>query len=290
MKGRDIFDLVLLGALWGGSFIFMRIASPEFGPVPLVAIRIAVAAACLVPLLRVGGRFAELRENWLHAFVLGLLNSAVPFSLLSFSVLYLSAGFAGIVNASAPLWGGLIAIIWLGYKLNISRVVGLVGGFGGVVVLIWGEVSLELEAATYALPASLLGAFSYGLAANYAKKYTAHMSPVTVAAGSLAGAAIFLLPWAIWLWPEDPISFRAWASLLFMAVVCTAWANIVYFRLIGSSGPTMAISVAYLIPVFAIIFGVVFLDESVTLQMVGGCVVILLGTALVTNVIRIGRS
>ena len=168
--------------------------------------------------------------------------------------------------------------------------VGLVGGFGGVVVLIWGEVSLELEAATYALPASLLGAFSYGLAANYAKKYTAHMSPVTVAAGSLAGAAIFLLPWAIWLWPEDPISFRAWASLLFMAVVCTAWANIVYFRLIGSSGPTMAISVAYLIPVFAIIFGVVFLDESVTLQMVGGCVVILLGTALVTNVIRIGRS
>jgi drug/metabolite transporter (DMT)-like permease len=290
MNLRDLIYLVLLGALWGGSFLFMRIAAPEFGPVPLIELRVAIAALFLVPLLAKSGGFAELRLEWKRIFILGLLNSAVPFCLLSFAVLSLSAGFAAIVNASAPLWGGLIAVVWLGNRLNMVRVLGLLVGFAGVVILVWNEVNLDMGGSIYAVPAALLAAFSYGFAANYAKKRLEHVGSVVVAAGSLIGAAIFLLPGAVWLWPDNPVSLTAWASLIFMAVASTALANVLYFRLIASSGPTTAISVAYLIPIFAVIFGVVFIDEVLTPNMLAGGVIILLGTALVTNMIRIKRN
>ena len=289
MNLRDLIYLVLLGAMWGGAFLFMRIAAPEFGPVPLIELRVAIAALILVPLLRNNGGFAEIRLEWKHIFILGLLNSAIPFCLLSFAVLSLSAGFASIVNASAPLWGGLIAIVWLGNRLNMARVLGLFVGFAGVVILVWNEVSVDVQGSSYAVPAALLAAFSYGLAANYAKKRLEHVSSVAIAAGSLIGAAIFLLPGAVWLWPDNPVSLTAWASLIVMALVSTALANVLYFRLIASSGPTIAISVAYLIPIFAMIFGVVFIDEVVTPNMIVGGAVILLGTALVTNIIRIKK-
>jgi drug/metabolite transporter (DMT)-like permease len=172
----------------------------------------------------------------------------------------------------------------------MARVLGLLVGFAGVVILVWNELNLDVGGSIYAVPAALLAAFSYGFAANYAKKRLEHVGSVAVAAGSLVGAAIFLLPGAVWLWPDTPVSQTAWAALIIMAVASTALANVLYFRLIASSGPTTAISVAYLIPIFAVIFGVAFIDEVVTPNMLAGGAIILLGTALVTNMIRIKRK
>jgi drug/metabolite transporter (DMT)-like permease len=287
ITGKDLFNLLLLGALWGGSFLFIKISVPEFGPVSLVGVRIAIGAVCLLPLICRGQRLAEFRGNWVHTSVLGILNSALPFALISFAVLYLSAGFASIINASAPLWGGLFAMIWLRDKLTLGRAAGLIIGFGGVVVLLWRGLNIDQGGSNFAIPAALLAALSYGLAANYAKKYLDKVSSYTTAAGSLIGTAILLLPGTVWFWPDGAISLKAWAAVIFMSVACTAGANLLYFRLISSSGPTVAISVAYLIPLFAMIFGVVFIDEVVTLRMIIGCGIILFGTGLVTNMIRL---
>ena len=287
MRFRDLADLILLGALWGVAFLFMRIAAPEMGPVPMVGMRLIIGALLLVPLLIHSGGLPEFKREWRHVTAVGFLNSAVPFCLLSFAVLYLSAGYASVINASATLWGGLIAVIWLGDRLNLSRGLGLLVGFSGVVILVWDNLSLDTAGESLAIPAALLAAFSYGLAANYSKKHLDGIGPVTVAAGSYTVVAVLLIPAVVWLWPDTPVSLTAWVSVTVLGVACTAWAGIIYFRLITRAGPTVAISVAYLIPAFGMLSGAIFLAEVVTLRMLVGCGIILLGTALVTNMLEI---
>ena len=288
VKLRDVADLILLAALWGASFLFMRIATPEFGTFALIELRVAIAALFLTPLLLTHGAMAELRSNWRPICAVGVLNSAIPFCLLAYSTLYLSAGFAAIVNASSPLFGGLIAWLWLRERLNHSRTAGLLIGFAGVVVLVWDKVSLQFDHAGAAIGAAILGSAFYGLAANYARKYVPRTSPRVVAAGSQIGAALLLLPPALWLWPDNPISMRAWVSVILMGTLSTGIAYILYFRLIASVGPVRAITVTFLVPVFAVIWGVLLIDESLTRDMLIGSAVILTGTALATGLIGDG--
>jgi len=291
MKFRDIVDLILLAALWGASFLFMRIATPEFGAVALIELRVAIAALFLIPLLVVHNNMAELRTNWKPIFAVGVLNSAVPFCLLAYSTLYLSAGFAAIVNASSPLFGGLIAWLWLDERLNHSRIAGLLIGFAGVVVLVWDKISLRFDSAGIAVSAAILGSAFYGIAANFARKYLRQTNPPAVAAGSQIGAALVLFPLALWLWPDNPVSMRAWIAVILMGIFSTGIAYLLYFRLIARVGPVKAITVTFLVPVFAVIWGVLLIDESLTQEMVVGSGIILTGTALATGLIgRGGRA
>ena len=286
MKSRDVLDLVMLAALWGASFLFMRVAAPELGPVPLMLVRVACAAAFLIPILVARGRWPVFRAHWRTIFFVGVFNSALPFCLLAYSTLYVTGGFAAIVNATSPLFGAIVAWLWLGDRLSRSQVAGLGIGFAGVVILVWNQIRFEFGGAGLAVPAAILASLLYGISANYTKRYLTGVAPLAVATGSQIAATLLLLPAAALWWPEQPASARAWISVVVMGIACTALAYLLYFRLIANVGPAKAISVTYLVPGFAVLWGAFFLHEGLTLNMVVGCVVILAGTALATGMVR----
>lgn len=284
MKIKDIVDLVLLAAVWGASFLFMRIGAPEFGVVPLVQLRLLIAALFLLPVLFVRVGFSELIPNWKPLTMLGFYNSAIPFLLLTYSTLYVTAGFSSVINATAPLWGAVVAWVWLSERLDAFGIVGLIVGFAGVALLSGDAQSLAEPGSMLAAAAAAGGAFFYGIGANYARRYTRHLNSLSTATGSMVYPAIILAPLCIWFWPEVQPSLRGWFAIVAMGIASTGFAYILYFRLIANVGPARAITVAYLIPAFAVIWGALLLDESITLLMTVGCLVIFLGTALVTGV------
>ena len=290
MRSRDILDLFILSALWGASFLFMRIGVPEFGPIVLVELRVVVASLFLFPILMMRANFGELTAHWKKLAIVGTVNSAIPFILLTFSTIYLTGGFAAILNATSPLWVAVIAWIWLSVRLDISRITGLVIGFAGVVFLVWDKDGFDLSGASLAIIAAILASFFYGIGANYTKKHLQGISPLAIATGSQLAAAIVLLPGAIALWPDGPISRQAWAAVITMGILSTGLAYIIYFRLIANVGPASAITVTFLVPGFAVFWGAVVLDEKLTTPMVIGCAIILIGTALATGLLSLRRA
>ncbi len=290
MRPRDTLELLALSGLWGASFMFMRIAAPEFGPLALVEIRVAIAAAVLTPILILDLGYADMTRHWKKLVLLGTINTAIPFLLFTFSTLYITAGFAGILNATAPIFTALIAWFWLSDRMNASRVAGLLVGAAGVYVLVRDEVGSSFGDSQLAIMAAVLACFFYGLSGNYAKRHMQEVRPLAVAAGTQIGAAIILLPGAVLTWPAGSVSPAAWAAAIVMGIFSTGVAYILYFRLIANVGPTNAITVTYLIPVFAMILGAIVIDEPVTLTMVVGCAIILLGTALATGMLKLPAS
>jgi drug/metabolite transporter (DMT)-like permease len=290
MKAKDIVDLVLLAAVWGASFLFMRMGAPEFGVVALVQLRMLIGAVILLPVLILRVGLNELPENWKPLTMLGFYNSAIPFLLLTYSTLYVTAGFSSVINATAPLWGALVGWVWLSERLSRTGIAGLFVGFSGVAVLAGDAESLASPGAGLAVAAAAGGSFFYGIGANYAKRYTKHLNSLSVATGSMLFPAIILAPFAIYFWPEVQPSLRAWGAIIAMGVASTGFAYILYFRLIANVGPAKAISVAYLIPAFAVLWGALFIDEKVTALMIIGCLIIFVGTALVTGVLPRKKS
>jgi drug/metabolite transporter (DMT)-like permease len=285
MKAADGLELVSLAALWGASFLFMRMGAAEFGPVALAAVRVAGAALFLLPLLYWRGQFGELRRHWRAIAVVGVLNSALPFLFFSYAALSITAGLAGIFNASAPLFGAVVAWWWLKDRPAASRVAGLAIGFAGVAGLAWDKASFQPGGSGWAVVACLAATLLYGIAANYTKKRLAGVAPLAVATGSQAAAAIALaVPAAVW-WPATLPSPGAWTAAALLAVLCTGIAYLLYFRLIANVGPSNAIAVTFLIPLFAIAWGWLFLGEGITPAMVLGGLVILAGTGLATGVL-----
>ena len=279
----DALTLLLLAGIWGASFLFMRVAAPEFGPVPLIAMRVAVAAMFLVLVLAARGGWSELYTHRRRLLVLGAVTSAVPFSLFAYAVLSLTAGFASVLNATVPLFGALIAYAWLGDTLGSMRILGLAIGFAGVLILVRDKLSFGVGGSGWAVLAGLGASVLYGVAASYTKKYLSKVNPLINATGSqIAASALLLIP-AIIFWPDRNPSLSSWASAIALGVACTGIALILFFRLIERIGPAKAITVTYLIPVFGVLWGLLFLTEPVTMNMVGGCAVILLGTGLASG-------
>ena len=287
MRARDLVDLIALGFLWGASFLFMRIAGPEFGAFALVEVRVAIAALVLLPMLIARGQVGELADNWVALGVLGIHNTALPFVLFTWATLFLSAGTASILNSTAPIFTAIIAWAWLGEKLTIGRMTGLVVGTLGVWLLVRGKVGASMSDTTLAVVAALGGSLLYGIAGNFTRRYASHIKPLAIATGSQVGAALVLLPIAVVTWPDTSISPKAWAAAITMGLFSTALAYILYFRLIANTGPTKAITVTYLIPLFAMLLGALVIDEPITGAMLVGCAVILLGTALATGLLRL---
>jgi len=289
VKTTDLAELIALAAIWGASFLFMRVAAPEFGPAALTALRVAGAALFLLPLLAWHGQTAALRTHWRAIAVVGLVNSALPFVLFSIAALAINSGLSAIFNATAPLWAAVVAWGWLGERLDRSRVAGLAIGFAGVVWLAWDKASFKPGehgvSAAVAIGACILAAVCYGIGANYTRRRLTGVPPMAVAAGSQAAATVLLVLPALWLAPPAMPGARAWGSVVLLALLCTGVAYLLYFRLIAHLGAARAITVTYLIPLFAVLWGVVFLGEAITVSMAFGGAVILAGTALATGMI-----
>lgn len=289
LKTRDLVDLFVLGAIWGASFLFMRVAAPEFGAVPLIAARVGIAALFLLVVLARRGGLEHLSTNAAQLTLLGAINSAIPFSLFAYAVLSVTAGFAAVLNSTAPLFGALVAFIWLRDRPSPTRIVGLIVGFIGVVVLVWGRLAVGSDGGTPAVLAGLSAAVLYGISANYTKKRMSHIDPLVIATGSLVAATVLLVPVALWYWPEVPPRPMSWVSAVLLAVFCTGIAYILYFRLLSRIGPAKALAVTYLIPAFGVLWGHLLLNEPVTASMLAGCAVILVGTTLATGMLSSWR-
>lgn len=287
-------EFVLLGAIWGSSFLFMRIATLDFGVVPMAAMRVLVAAACLLPIVHARGLGPSLRRHAPAACLLGLLNSAIPFACFSFALLSITTGLTAILNATVPLFAALVAWIWLGDRPSPSRMVGLVVGFGGVALLAWDQASFKPVAHGFApgwaVLACLFATLCYAIAASATKRYLAGVPALVTAGGSQLGAVLGLAVPALWLRPAHMPGANAWLAVIVLGIVCTGLAYVLYFRLIEQAGPSRALAVTFLIPVFAVTYGALFLGEPVTLKMIVCGAIVLAGTALSTGRLAFGRA
>ena len=286
MRPRDIAELIALAALWGASFLFMRIAAPAFGPVALAAVRVAGAALFLVPLLAVRGQMPALRRHWRAIAVVGLLNSALPFLCFSYAALSINAGLSAIFNSATPLFAAVIAWVWLADRMTPARVLGLAIGFAGVVWIAWDKAGFRPGGSTWAVGACLFATLSYGVAPSLAKRHLTGVAPLAVAAGSQLAASLFLAVPAALFWPVTPPVPSSWLAVAALAFFCTGVAYILYFRLIASAGPANAVAVTYLVPIFAVAWGGLFLGETLSWPLLAGCAVVFVGTALATGVVK----
>jgi len=292
MKPRDLADLVLLAALWGASFLFIRLGALEFGAVPLAALRCLGAALFLLPILLLRGQGAALRARWRALAWVGVVNSALPFSLYGVALLAINAGLSAIFNAATPLWAAAIGALWLHERLGRTRVLGLCIGLAGVAGLAWSKAGFSANehgvSAALAIAACLLATALYGYGGNFTKKHLSGVPPMALATGSQLSAAVLLALPAWLLRPATLPSAIAWVSLALLAILCTGLAYILYFRLIVRTGPTNAAAVTFLIPAFAAVFGWLFLGEAITPSMLIGGAVILAGTALAMGLLPRG--
>ena len=282
-------EFVALAAIWGSSFLFMRLGGAEFGVMATAGVRVAIGAAVLIPVLWFSGHWGALTRRPLPILFIGMLNSGLPFVLFAYAVTSISTGLSAILNATVPLFGALIAWAWLKDRPGNSRILGLVVGFAGVVLLAGDKASFKPGGTGWAVLACLLATLCYGYSASFTKQYLSGVNPLATATGSQIGASIGLALPTVWYWPEHNPGISAWLALVALGVVCTAAAYILYFRLIAKLGPARAVTVTFLVPVFAVIYGTAFLGEDLTLWMLFCGAVIVCGTALATGLLKLGR-
>jgi drug/metabolite transporter (DMT)-like permease len=295
VRGRGprawVADFVLLAAIWGSSFLFTRLAVVEFGPMATAAGRVVVASAFLLPLTLLRGLGPQLRQHWRAIFTIGALNSAIPFALFAFAVTTITTGLSAILNATVPLFGALVAWAWLKDRPAASRALGLAVGFTGVALLAWDEASFKPGAQgvapAWAVLGCLVATLCYGIAASATKKHLQGLSPLVTATGSQLGATLGLVLPALWWRPDHLPGATAWLALVALGVLCTGLAYILYFRLIEETGPARALAVTFVVPVFAVFYGVLFLGEHVTAWMLACAAIIVCGTTLSTGLLKL---
>lgn len=236
-------------------------------------------------------------RNWYvtgkKTFFIGLINSAIPFACFSFALLSISTGLSAILNATVPLFGAVIAWLWLKDRPHGLRILGLVIGFIGVTLLAWDKASFKPDAAGlstgWAVLACLLACLCYSIAASYTKRYLSGLPALVTATGSQLGATISLALPTLWLWPQRTPSSTAWLAVLALGVLCTGVAYILYFRLIENVGPARSLTVTFVLPVFAVIYGAIFLGETVSAWMTLCAAIIVFGTALSAGMLKLRR-
>jgi drug/metabolite transporter (DMT)-like permease len=296
MLNRSSAEFTLLAALWGASFLFMRIAAPEFGPFALMLVRCAVAAAVLLPLAWMIGRPtpglsgpARWREAGCIGFA-GIINSAIPFACFGYSALHLTAGVNSILNATTPIFGAIVAWLWLGDRLTRWRGIGLALGLAGVAIISANRIHGGGAAVGWAVAAVLLATVCYGISGSFTRRFLSGVDPIRVAAGSQLAAALALAWPGLAMWPSQAPSTHAWTQAVLLGIFATGLAYLLFFRLIARIGPARTMTVTFLIPVFGVLWGWVFLGETLDTMTFAGGFVVLIGTALATGAIAPGRQ
>jgi drug/metabolite transporter (DMT)-like permease len=283
MRPRDFAGLIMLSVLWGGSFLFIRVAVPALGPFLLVELRVGLAAAALLLYALAAGSMPKIRGRWRSFLVLGFLNAAVPFSLISAAETHLTASLAAILNSTTVMFTAIVAAVWMGDALTARKAIGIVLGIVGVSVLVgWDPLPLN-GIVLLAVAAMLLASLSYALGATYAKQSFSGIPPVGMALGQLGGAVALLLPLAVVSLPERAPSTVVIFSMLGLAFLSTAVAYLIYFRLIENVGPTSTVTVTLLVPVFGLLFGVLLLEEPFGPGTLAGLGIILTSVVLITG-------
>ena len=281
MRRSDVARLIALSAIWGASFIFIRVLAPALGPVLTVTTRVLIAGAVLIAYCRVIGLDAELSRYWRQYVVIGIANSTVPFMLYAFAALYLPASYSVILNAMTPLFTALLAVPLLGERLTAAKVAGLFAGVAGVALVSGaGPVVPDLWFAV-AVAACLGATLCYAGSSIYMKKHAAGARPLAIAGWSQIFAGLALVPFVPFASPPGAITPIIVANVLALAVVCSSAAYALYYRLIADIGPTRALTMAFLMPVFGMLWGALFLGETITLPMIAGCALVIGGATTV---------
>ncbi len=272
-------ELTALGAIWGGSFLFMRVAAGDFGPIALVEVRVALGALSLMPFLWRVRRSID-ASLWLRLAIVGLMNSAIPFTLFAWGAERAPAGVGAIANSMTPLFTALVAFAVWREAISVRRAVALVVGLVGVVVLASDRVSGAnvMQAAVAGTVASL----SYGFAANLTRRWLAVIPPAAAVAGTQLCSTLMLAPLAFLNWPTAEIPLKSWLAAAALGVLCTGIAYALLFRLIARVGAARAITCTYLIPLFGVGWAWLFLGEAPTPTMAIAGIVIL-GSVIVSQ-------
>jgi drug/metabolite transporter (DMT)-like permease len=284
MKTQDLLSLIALAAIWGASYLFIRIAVPELGPFPLVLGRVALAGAVLVVGLRLAGQRPALRTHTRKLIVLGGLNAALPFTLISAAELHVTAALAAMLTATTPMWSAIFSALWLGERITMRRAMGLLLGVCGVAVLVgWSPLAMS-GTVVLSIGAVLVATASYALATVYSKKALAGVPSSTLALGQQVAATVLLAIPGLAFAPAAHPTGASLGAMALLAVLCTAIAYLIFFRLLARIGATRVSTVTYLIPVFGTTWGALFLHEAVSGGMVAGIALILLSVVLVNDV------
>jgi len=284
MNARQLGALVLLSALWGVSYLFIRVAVPQLGPFFLMGLRVALAVLALTLYAVAISRLPKFRGRLRQFLALGTVNSAIPFSLIAIAEIELPASLAAILNSTTALFVAGVAALWIRETLTVTKVAGLLLGIIGVAALM-GWTPLPLTGAVLlSVGAMLAASLSYAVGGVYAKRTFEGVPSLTMAIGQQAGAAVVLLPLAAANVPDRVPSPAAALSVLGLALLSTTVAYLLYFYLIRTAGPTKTLTVTFLIPAFGLFFGVVFLDEPVGPGTFAGLCIILASVALVNGI------
>jgi len=283
MRGEDAARLTLLAAIWGGSFIYMRVLAPVLGPVITATARVSIAGIALIAWFRVTGFDADLRGQWRHFVVIGVLNSAIPFVLFSFAALHIPASYSVILNSATPLFAALLSALFLAERLTLAKIGGLVAGAAGVALVSKAGPVVPDALFGASIAACLGAALLYAASSVYMKKYAAGAKPMAIAGWSQVAAGIVLLPLVPFAPVRGEITPVVVANVLGLALLCSAVAYLLYYRLIADIGPTRALTVAFLMPLFGMTWGALLLGETITWPMIAGCALIVGGTFAVVR-------
>lgn len=289
MNTASMVRLIALSAIWGGSFLFIRIAAPVFGPGILAELRAGLGAVFLWLVCRWLGRRPQLLAHWRHFLKIGLFNSALPFVFFAYAAQTLSASLMSILNSAAPIFGALLGALWLRQSVSRSVALGLACGVAGVATLVGGGAAVRGEAWWSAVIAGLAAPLCYSIASILTRQSPAALTPLDNAQGSMWAAALLVVPAALLLPMQAIPAAHEWAAVAALAVICTGVAYLIFFRLIQDVGPMQALSVTFLIPVFGVLWGVLLLDEKIGWNTLAGGALVLCGTALANGVVKIGR-
>ncbi len=283
MNGSQIIILLLLGALWGASFLFMRVAAPEIGVVWLTELRVLLAGLVLLPWLLWRRRWVLMRSHARDLFVVGALNSALPFMLVAYITTSVAAGVSSILNAIVPIVGVVFAYFFASEKLTWPQLMGVASGFFGVMVLmLWRQAEI-LSPSPLMVSAALAASISYVAGAHYTKQRLAQIPSITFVIGTQLAAAILLLPLLPFFVPQQYPGVEVVGSIIGLAVLSTSLAFVWYFKLIHQVGPTKTLMVTYLVPFFGMLWGALFLDEVISMNQIAGGILILTGVTLSLN-------
>ena len=277
-------QLIALASLWGSTFLFLRLAAPEFGAVALIFIRTAIAALVLIPIISYQKHWSTMTTHWRGLLFVGLFNNALPYCLFAYIIVSMSSGFASIINAFTPIFAAIIAFIWLKDRLNSAAMVGLLIAFLAALFLVFDTQSIDHQVEFLPIFIGMFATIGYGLASSFNRKYMNHLPSIVVTTGSQIAAALLLAPLAIVFWPESQPSVTAWSSVIALGILCTALALILFYNLLQQVGVTKTVAVTYLVPIFAIFWGWLFLHEAITIFMLLAMLCIFIGISLLNGV------
>src|SRR3954451_1894153 len=287
MNGRDWLILGSLALIWGGAFFFIGVAVRHVPPLTYVLLRLSIAAAAMWLFLRIKGQSLGLpRGAWGAILLLALLNNALPFALFGWSQTHIASGLASILNATTPIWGVVVAhFLTNDERMSPRKIAGVLLGFGGVATMIGPALLANIGTSGLAQLACVTASLSYALAAVWARRFRRRgISPLSVTTGQLTAGALMMLPMSMFIdqpWTHAFPPITAWGAIVALALFCTAFGYVLYFRLIETSGATNALLVTLLVPPVAILLGALFLNETLAPQDFLGLGLIALGLAAI---------